>query len=79
MDEDWKNKFKTKLPDLKYFKSSQSNTKYSKDGCDYALETYDYFECKQVTGYDDLYVNTDVLLLADVFIAYRKRMYNIYG
>ena len=79
MDEDLKNKLKKKLPNIKYFNSNLSNTKYSNDDCDYALETYDYFECKEVTDYDDLYVNTDVLSLANVFIAYRKSMCNIYG
>ena len=74
VDEDWKNKLKEKeLPDIKYFDSSLSNTKCSIDDYIYAKETYDYLECKNIKDYNDLYVKTDVLLLADVFGSYRKK------
>ena len=73
MDEDWKNKLKEKeLADLKYFHSRLSNTKCSIDDYSYAKEIYNYFKCKNIKDYDDLYVKTDVLLLADVFASYRK-------
>ena len=74
MDEDWKNKLKEKeLPDIKYFDSSLSNTKCSIDDYNYAKETYNYLECKNIKDCNDLYVKTDVLLLADVFGSYRKK------
>ena len=63
----------------KYFDSSLSNTKCPDDDYNYAQEVYKYFDCKEITDYNDLYVKTDVLLLADVFTSYRKNMHEIYG
>ena len=78
MDEDWVTKLKQKeLPDIKYFHSCRNNTKCSVDDCDYAREIYKYFGCEKITEYNDLYVQTDILLLlllADVFSAYRKKI-----
>ena len=80
MDEDWENKLKEKkLPDIKYFHSSLNKTKCPTYGYNYAQEVYKYFNCKEITDYSDLYVKTDVLLLADVFTSYRKNMHEIYG
>ena len=74
MDKDWGNELKEKkLPDIKYFHSSLDNTKCLTDDYNYAQETYDYLECEEIIDYNDLYVKTDVLLLGDVFIAYRKK------
>ena len=73
MDEDWENKLKQKeLPDIKYFHSCLNNTKCSVDDYNYAREIYNYFGCEEITD-NDLYVKTDLLLLADVFSAYRKK------
>ena len=80
MDEDCEKKLKEKkLRDIKYFHSILNNTECSDDDYNYARETFNYFGCKEITDYIDLYVKTDVLLLANVFIAYRKEMYKIYG
>ena len=74
MDEDWENILKEKkLPDIKYFHSSLNNTKCSTDDYHYAEEIYKYFTCKETTDYNDLYVITGLLLLADVFTSYRKK------
>ena len=80
MDEDWENKLKDKkLPDIKYFHCSLNNTKCSTDDYEYAQKTYDDFKCKEISDYNDLYIKTDVLLLADVLTSCRKKMYKIYG
>ena len=80
MDEDWKNRLKEKeLPDIKYFHSSSSNTKCSTDDYNYAKEIDNYFDCKNTKDYNDLYVKTDALLLADVFTTYRKNSYKTFG
>ena len=80
MGEDWESKLKqTELPDIKYFHSSIDNTKCSTDDYEYAQEIYDYFKCKEISNYNDLYVKTDVLLLSDAYTLYRQEMYNIYG
>ena len=62
-------------PDIKYFHSSLTNTKCSIDDYSYANKIYNYFNCKNIKDYNDLYVKTDVLLLADVFASYRKNSY----
>ena len=80
MDEDWENELKQKeLPDIKYFHSSLNNTKCLPDSYNHEREIFNYFGCKEITDYNDLYVKTDVLLLADVFTAYRKTKHQIYG
>ena len=80
MDEDWENELKQKdLPDIKYFHSSLNNTKCLPDSYNHPREIFNYFSCKEITDYNDLYVKTDVLLLADVFTAYRKTKHRIYG
>ena len=80
IDEDWENKLKEKkLPDIKYFDSSLNKTKCPTYDYNYAEEVYKYFNCKEITDYSDLYVKTDVLLLANVFTSYRKNMHEIYG
>ena len=66
--EDWENKLKQKeLPDINYFHSCLNNTKCSVDDCNHAREIYNYFGYEESTDYNNLYVKTDVLLLADVF------------
>ena len=80
MDENWENKLKEKkLRDIKHFHSILNNRECSDDDYNHARETFNYFGCKEITDYIDLYVKTDVLSLANVFIACRKEMYKIYG
>ena len=38
-----------------------------------------YLIAKKMKDYNDLYVKTDVLLLADAFASYRKNSYSSYG
>ena len=45
----------------------------------YAKEIYNYFAYEEISDYNDLYVKPDVSLLSDVFIVYRKKMYQIYS
>ena len=74
MDEDWESKLKRKeLRDIKYLHSSLNNTKCSVDDYNYTTEIYNYFGCEEISDYNDLYVKTDVLLIADVFTTYRKK------
>ena len=41
------------------------STKFSIDDYKYAKEIYKLFGCKKIKDYNDLYVKTNVLLLAD--------------
>ena len=80
MDEDWENKIKKKkLPDIRYFHSTLNNTECSDDDYNYEKEIYKYFDCEDICHYNDLYIKCDVLVLADVFTSYRKKIYEIYG
>ena len=79
-DEDQENKLKEKeLPDIEYFHSSLSNTKCSIDDYNYAKEVYKLFRCKKIKDYNNLYVKTDVLLLADSYASYRKNSHISFG
>ena len=49
-----------------------NNTKCSIDDYNYAKEVYKLFGCKKIKDYNNLYVKTDVLLLADAYASYRK-------
>ena len=63
MDEKWREK---KLPPNKYFDSKLNNTKCSKEDCEYAQYICNDFKCDN-EGYNNLYVERNVLLSADVF------------
>ena len=80
MDEDWENKLKEKeFLNIRYFHSSLNNTRCSVDDYNYAKEIHKYFSFEDICNYNDLYVKTDVFLLADVFANYRKKSYESFG
>ena len=65
IDENWENKLKEKdLPNTEYFHSSLSHTKCSIKDYNYAKEIYNYFNCKNIKDYNNLYVKTDVLFIS---------------
>jgi hypothetical protein len=49
----------------------------SGDGYKHALNAYNKFNCSKFLDYHMLYLNCDVLLLADVFENFRKHQYHI--
>ncbi|CAB4460089.1 unnamed protein product [Rhizophagus irregularis] len=71
---DWTNaweKFdRTSLPPRKDFYSLLSQQNISKEDYKHAQKVWKIFEMKNFGEYHDLYLETDVLLLADVFINY---------
>ena len=77
MDKDWENKLKEKeLPSNKYFNSTLTNTKCSQEDYEYAQKNFKYFKCKNIEDYNNIYVQSDVLLLAASITAYRAKGYN---
>ena len=48
------------------------------DDYKYAQEMWDLFSCKTLRDYHDLYLSTDVLLLADVFVDFRNMCLETY-
>ncbi|CAJ0647430.1 5994_t:CDS:2 [Entrophospora sp. SA101] len=71
---DWTNSWdkfkKTALPRRKDFYSLLNQQNISKADYTYAQEVWQKFEMKTFGEYHDLYLETDVLLLADVFMNY---------
>ncbi|CAI2198080.1 19333_t:CDS:2, partial [Funneliformis geosporum] len=71
---DWTNSWdkfdKTSLPPRKDFYSLLSQHNISKEDYKHAQKVWQEFEMKNFGEYHDLYLETDVLLLADVFMNY---------
>ncbi|CAI2192200.1 8677_t:CDS:2, partial [Funneliformis geosporum] len=71
---DWTNSWdkfnRTKLPQRKDFYSILSQQNISKEDYEHAQKVWQEFEMKNFGEYDDLYLETDVLLLADIFMNY---------
>ena len=62
-----------KLPDRKPFYKSLKNKFYSEKDYLHAVKTWNNFEMKSMGYYHDLYLKTDMLLLADVFEKFISR------
>ena len=57
--------YQTRFPEHKYFFSKLSGKNISREEYDFGNSVYHQF-CKNIMDYQDLYMKTDVLLLADV-------------
>ena len=66
-------KFKeTKLPPKEAFSSKLNMVGVSSENYEYAKKVWKEFEIKDLREYHDLYLRTDVILLANVFEAFRE-------
>ena len=73
-------KFKeTKLPPKESFYSKLNDEHITEDEYAHAKTVWETFKCKTLGDYHDLYVKTDVALLADVFENFRKLCLQQYG
>ena len=68
----------TKLPPIGKFYSSMSDESISKKNYQHAQEVWKTFNCENLGDYHDLYLKTDVILLADVFQTFRRTCINAY-
>ena len=66
------------LPPINFFKNDLTEEECSQEDYNYALEVYSKFNCKSLKDYSNIYLKTDVLLLADIMIGFRKVLYNQY-
>lgn len=68
----------TNNPLIDKYDSKLNNTKTSKEDHIHLNKVSDTFKIKDLGIYHDLYVQTDVTLLADVFESFRKMCLEIY-
>ena len=76
--DNWEKYNETKLPNKEKFYSSLNDTDITDEDYKRALEIWDKFNCKNLGEYSDLYLKTDVCLLADVFENFRNTCLTYY-
>ncbi|XP_044019812.1 uncharacterized protein LOC122860176 [Aphidius gifuensis] len=69
----------TSLPPKENFFSKLSNENISDSDYEHAIKVWDTFNIKTLGDYSDIYLQADVLLLADVFENFRKNCISNYG
>ena len=69
----------TKLPSINNFFNSLRNTAISKEDYNLGTKIYDLSNCKNISDYLILYNEMDVILLCDVFLAWRKTFFEKYN
>ena len=69
----------TCLPPKEAFYSQLTEAEISDEDYEHAQKVWETFGCKTMRDYHDLYLKTDVLLLADVMTEFRKTCKKAYG
>ena len=69
----------TSLPPREAFHSQLNDSNISDKDYDHAQNVWKTLDCKTMKNYHDLYLKTDVLLLADVMTEFRKTCKKTYG
>ena len=75
----WEKFDETSLPDKKAFYSNLNLEDISDEDNGHAQKVWDLFEIRNRGKYHDLYVQSDTLLLPDVFENFRNMCLDIYG
>jgi hypothetical protein len=66
------------LPSIEEFYNRLTDTPCDPQDYSHAQKVWDYFDCKTLRDYHDIYLNTDNALLADVFQNFRKLCFKYY-
>jgi hypothetical protein len=66
------------LPSIEDFYNKLTNTACDPADYSHAQKVWDYFGCKTLRDYHDIYINTDVALLSDVFQHFRSMCLKYY-
>ena len=74
----WEKFEETSLPDKKDFHSKLNSEDISDYDYEHAKNVWDVFEIKNVGEYHDLYIQTETLLLTDVFENFRNKCIKTY-
>lgn len=69
----------TELPPIEAFYNKLNDTHISPASYSHALNVWKVFECKTLGDYSDLYLKTDILLLAEVFEQFRTTCIGVYS
>jgi hypothetical protein len=69
----------TSLPSIENFYSTLMDSTITNDEWQHAKKIWDIFECKSMKDYHNIYLQTDVLLLAEVFENFRYNCLLEYG
>ena len=75
----WDKFEEVQLPPIEAFYSNLNMTNVSNDDYQYAQKVWSAFSIKNLGEYHDLYLRTDVILLANVFEAFKDTCLEHYG